>query len=73
MLLTTYRVASDAAVTADKWIVATFFVLIVIGFMASILLRVIEYGYEVLDNHKEDDDVSVLQEVQQTTKDRKIS
>lgn len=73
MLLTTYRVASDAAVTADKWIVATFFVLIVISFMASILLRVIEYGYEALDNHKEDDDVSVLQEVQQTTKDRKVS
>ena len=73
MLLTTYRVASDAAVTADKLILATFFVLIVIGFMASLLLRVIEYGYEVLDNHKEDDDVSTLQEVQQTTQDRDIS
>ena len=71
MLLTTYQVASKA-VTADEWIVATFFVLIVISFMATIVMQAYGYGVEILQSHKDDDDVGDVQEVQQTTRDEEV-
>lgn len=71
MLLTTYQVASNQ-VQVDKWATMIFFALIVIGFMASIVMRAYGYGVEVLQSHKDDDDVGDVQEVQETTQDKAI-
>lgn len=71
MLLTVCQVASNQA-QVDKWATMMFFVLIVIGFMASIVMRAYGYGIEVLQSHKDDDDVGDVQEVQETTQDKTI-
>lgn len=71
MLLTVYQVASNQA-QVDKWATMMFFILIVIGFMASIVMRAYGYGIEALQSHKDDDDVGDVQEVQQTTQDKTI-
>ena len=72
MLLTTYQVASKA-VEGDKWAVMIFFVLIVIGFMATLFMQACGYGIEVLQTHKDDDDVDALQEVREGAKDKGVS
>jgi len=72
MLLTTYQVVSKAA-EVDKWAVMIFFSLIVIGFMATLFMQAYGYGIEVLQTHKDDDDVDSLQEVQEGAKDKGVT
>lgn len=72
MLLTVYRVISDP-IEVDKWAIAIFFSLIVIGFMATLFLQLIKYGLLILEEKEEgEEDVPVLQKVRSSTQDGRV-